>query len=161
MYFMIMTIIFMLPIVYSLVNKDAEKTVSRLIINEKYYLVSFAAFLILGCLTLQYEKLRKNQFSYYFMYFFTACCLLFCFFHPKEPCHILYAILAFFSVVCWLFTNSKNDAFLTTMLFLQLICSVYLYIGFNVSKMPNLLIGEVVFLLIMFFSYSYIHIKNK
>jgi len=161
MCFMFMTIIFMLPIVYSLLNKDAERTVSRLIINEKYYLVTFAAFLILGCLTLQYEKLRKNQFSYYFMYFFTACCLLFCFFHPKEHCHVLYAILAFFSVVCWLFTNSKNDIFLTTMLFLQLICSVYLYIGFNVSKMPNILIGEVVFLLIMFFSYSYIHVKNK
>ena len=61
MCFMFMTIIFMLPIVYSLLNKDAERTVSRLIINEKYYLVTFAAFLILGCLTLQYEKLRKKE----------------------------------------------------------------------------------------------------
>ena len=159
--FTILTIMFFIPIIYSIVNINTEITVSRLLINEKTYIILFGLFMIMTILTLEYEKMRKNRLSYYFMFFFGMSCLLFCFFHPLDKCHFMYAFLAFFAIVCWLFVNAKKDLFLTSMLFLQLTCSAYLFNAVLMKNKPNVFIGELLFLLIMFVSYFYIHLKNK
>lgn len=160
--FLIMTLIFLVPISYSLINMNSELTVSRLLLNNNNTkLIVFSIFFALVIFTLEYEKLRKNRFSYYFMYFFGMSCLLFCFFNPKDKCHFIYAIVAFFSIVAWLMTNAKNDLFLTSMLFLQLTCSVILFNETMSKENPNVFKEEIIFLLIMFVSYLYIHFKNK
>ena len=159
--FLIMTLIFLIPISYSLITMDGKLSVSKLLLNNNTKLIIFSIFLVLTIFTLEYEKLRKNKFSYYFMYFFGMSCLLFCFFNPNDKCHLIYAFVAFFSVFAWLMTNAKNDLFLTSMLFFQLICSVFLFNEVMTKENPNVFKGEIIFLLIMFVSYIYIHFKNK
>ena len=159
--FTILTLMFFIPIIYSIVNINTEVTVSRLLFNEKTYLIIFGLFMIMTIFVLEYEKMRKNRLSYYFMYFFGISCILFCFYHPRDKCHLMYAFLAFFAIIGWLFVNAKNDVFLSCLLFIQLICSTYLFNAVLMKKKPYVFIGELIFLLIMFVSYVYIHLKNK
>jgi len=159
--FTILTLLFFIPIIYSIVNINTEITVSRLLFNQNTYLIIFGLFMIMTIFVLEYEKMRKNRLSYYFMYFFGISCILFCFYHPYDRCHLMYAFLAFFAIIGWLFVNAKNDVFLSSLLFIQLICSTYLFNAVLMKKKPNVFIGELIFLLIMFVSYVYIHLKNK
>ena len=159
--FTILTIMFFIPIIYSIVNINTEITVSRLLINEKTYIILFGLFMIMTIFALEYEKMRKNRLSYYFMYFFSISCILFCFFHPHDKCHLMYAFVAFFAIVGWLFINAKNDVVLSCLLFIQLICSTYLFNAVLMKKRPDVFTGELIFLLVMFISYLYIHLKNK
>ena len=159
--FTILTIMFFIPITYSLININTEITISRLLINSKTNIILFILFLIMGIFALEYEKMRNNRLSYYFMYFFSISCILFCFFHPYDKCHLMYAFVAFFAIVGWLFVNAKNDVVLSCLLFIQLICSTYLSNAVLMKKKPKVFVGELIFLIVIFISYLYIHLKNK
>lgn len=159
--FTVLTILFFIPILYSIINMNTENTISSLLINSKTNIILFVLFLIMTIFALEYEKMRKNRLSYYFMYFFSISCILFCFFHPHDKCHLMYAFVAFFAIVGWLFINAKKDVVLSCLLFIQLICSTYLFNAVLMKKKPDVFTGELIFLLVIFISYLYIHLKNK
>ena len=71
----------------------------------------------------------------------------------------MYAFVAFFAIVGWLFVNAKNDVVLSSLLFIQLICSTYLFNAVLMKKKPNVFVGELIFLIVIFISYVYIHLK--
>lgn len=156
-YLIAMFIIVSLPILYAVYLQATEdqhyRSVSSIVTDQKgNHLIFFSFMLLLSFICIIYEKQRNNRISFYSIYFLSACTLLLCFIGPKQPCHISYAALAFFSIVLFMISTVKKSGLLSFLLMLELFTGVYLLYIY-----PKIFNGQIAFLTVFVTYFVYLH----
>lgn len=155
-YLIAMFIIVSLPILYSVYLKSIDNnytSISSIIIDNSYNnYIFFSLMMILGFIGIKYEHLRGNRGSFYSIYFLTACVLLMCFFDTLNPCHNSYAGLAFLSILLFMISNVNKSNSLNTLLLSQFLIASYLLYVF-----PEIIEGQIAFLILFITYFVYLH----
>lgn len=153
-FFTLIILITIIPIYYAIYNRtNNERSISTIVTDQNgNHKKFFLLMSILGFITIQYEKLRKNKLSYYAMCFIIANILILCFFHPKSPCHTSYASLAFFAMIIFMIIHMNKANILKLFLTLELIAAAYLLISF-----PKVFYGQVGFIGLFILYYCCLH----
>lgn len=157
-FFTLIILITVIPISYAIYNRTKnERSISTIVTDQNgNHKKFFLLMSILGLVTIQYEKLRKNKLSYYAMCFIIANILILSFFHPDSACHTSYASLAFFAMIIFMIIHMNKANVLKLILTLELIAAAYLFISF-----PKVFYGQVSFVALFMLYFCCLHFIDR